>query len=125
MSRVPQTLLSLPPEVRDFSTTIVTNVNPAASLTFLVDTGLSRLNYRIEPIDCFSLILIQSLFDLAGDCARGTNLVSPKLWSAHRRARAMVFQGIEGAQRIQLRIKLSDTLGNSMPLGVVQCESQD
>jgi len=37
----------------------------------------------------------------------------------------MVFQGIEGAQRIQLRIKLSDTLGNSMPLGVVQCESQD
>jgi len=77
MSRVPQTLLSLPPEVRDFSTTIVTKVNPAASLTFLVDTGLSRLNYRIEPIDCFSLILVQSLFDLAGDCARGTNLVSP------------------------------------------------
>jgi hypothetical protein len=79
MSRMPQTLLFVPPEVPDFSTRIDTNVNAAASLTFLVDTGLSSLNYRIEPMDCFSLILIKSLFDLRGDCARGTNLVSPKL----------------------------------------------
>ena len=70
MSRMPPALLSVPPEVRDFSTTIATNVM-RLRVSNLIDTGLSRLNYRIEPIDCFSPILIKSLSDLPGDCARG------------------------------------------------------
>jgi hypothetical protein len=130
----------------------------------LMDTGLSRLNYRIEPIDCFSLTLIESLFDLAG-IGLGARILSARNCDQRR---AMVFQGIEGAQRIscqiqilcclstklspgtarpeaaeecrlthsglrspfqralkQLRVNFSDKLGNSMPLGVAQCESQD
>ena len=88
--------------------------------------------------DLNSLLLVYKA--QSGDCQAFTALIEPHLRrfyatameitknhedaeDACRRSRMKAFLHIRTLK--QLRVKLSDKLGNSMPLGVAQCESQD